>query len=97
MASTEPTISPACGPPSSLSPEKHTTAAPASTDRATGGSSASSGTADARAPDPTSSITGTPSEHSSSIDGSSTNPTVRKFDWCARITTPASSESSASR
>ena len=36
-----PTITPACGPPSSLSPEKQTSAAPALTERRTGGSSAS--------------------------------------------------------
>ena len=59
IASARPTISPACGPPRSLSPEKHTTAAPASTERRTPGSSASSGTRSARAPEPRSSITGT--------------------------------------
>jgi hypothetical protein len=69
-----------------LSPEKQVTAQPAATERRTGGSSASSGTRSASAPEPTSSITGTPSAHSSSIEGSSTKPTVRKFDWCARIT-----------
>ena len=35
-----PTISPACGPPSSLSPEQQTSAAPAATESATAGSSA---------------------------------------------------------
>ena len=86
IAARVPTISPACGPPSSLSPEKQTTAQPAATERRTGGSSASSGTPSASAPEPTSSITGTPSAHSSSISTSSTKPTVRKFDWCARMT-----------
>ena len=49
---------PACGPPSSLSPEKQTSAAPASTERRTGGSSRSAATPSASAPEPTSSITG---------------------------------------
>ena len=44
IAARVPTIKPACGPPSSLSPEKQTTAQPAATERRTGGSSASSGT-----------------------------------------------------
>jgi hypothetical protein len=73
-----------------LSPEKQTTAAPAATERRTAGSSDSSGTPSIKAPDPTSSITGTPSEQSSSIATSSTKPTVRKFDWCARMTAPVS-------
>src|SRR3954463_2889960 len=38
-ASRVPTTTPACGPPSSLSPLKHTSAAPARTDRRTAGSS----------------------------------------------------------
>ena len=81
-----PTSSPACGPPSSLSPEKQTTAAPARTDRRTGGSSASTAMSSASTPEPTSSITGTPSPHSASISTDSTNPTVRKFDgWARRI------------
>ena len=40
-ASARPTISPACGPPSSLSPQKQTSAAPAATERRTSGSSCS--------------------------------------------------------
>ena len=63
IASARPTISPAWGPPSSLSPEKHVIATPAATERRTLGSSASAGSASSSRPEPTSSITGTPSEH----------------------------------
>ena len=55
-AAARPTSRPACGPPRSLSPEKHTSAAPAATERRTSGSSNTAPSA----PEPTSSITGTP-------------------------------------
>ena len=58
-------------------------------ERRTGGSSASSGTPLGSAPEPTSSITGTrEAAHSSSIATSSVKPTMRKFDWCARMIAP---------
>ena len=88
-------MSPACGPPSSLSPLKHTSAAPARTERRTEGSSASSSRSSASTPEPTSSITGAPSAHSDSISTSSTKPTVRKFDGCARRIAPVRSPSAA--
>ena len=94
-ASAAPTITPACGPPSSLSPLKQTSAAPARTERRTAGSSSSSGASSASTPEPTSSITGTPSPHSASIDTSSTNPTARKLLGCARRIAPVSSPSAA--
>ena len=55
-----PSSSPACGPPSSLSPEQQTSAAPAASDRARSGSSPSApiGLVSASTPEPTSSITG---------------------------------------
>ena len=58
MASRRPTITPAWGPPSSLSPENVTSAAPALTERRTEGSSASTSRSSASTPEPTSSITG---------------------------------------
>ena len=63
---------------------QHTRAAPAATERRTGGSPASSSGPSARTPEPTSSMTGTPRPHSASIPTSSTKPTVRKFDGCTR-------------
>ena len=45
----------------------------------------------ASTPEPTSSITGAPSPHSASIVTSSTNPSVRKFDGCARRIAPVAS------
>ena len=79
-ASWRPTMSPAWGPPRSLSPEKHTSAAPARTERGTAGSSASWGNPSISTPEPASSITGTPSWHSSSMLASSTKPRARKLD-----------------
>ena len=86
IASAVPASSPAWGPPSSLSPEQQTSAAPAATDRLSAGSSPSAGipAASASTPEPTSSITGAPSPHRSSIETSSTNPIERKFDGCTR-------------
>ena len=66
---------PACGPPSSLSPLKHTSAAPAAHRAAHRGLLGQQRRASsASTPEPTSSITGTPSPHSASIATSSTKP-----------------------
>ena len=88
-----PTMTPACGPPSSLSPEKQTTVAPASMLERAVGSSARSGRSMSW-PEPRSSITGTPCSAaraaSSPSDGAPVNPTIRKFDWWTRRMAPVS-------
>ena len=75
---------PACGPPSSLSPEKQTRSAPAASDSRADGSPGSV----VRTPEPRSSRSGRPcalrDRASSSSRGSSVKPTTRKFDWCTR-------------
>ena len=62
IASAVPSTSPACGPPSSLSPEQQTRAAPAAIDAFRSGSSPSAAepVASASTPEPMSSMTGTP-------------------------------------
>ena len=55
-----PSRSPACGPPSSLSPEQQTSAAPAATERAQRRLIGERGQPVGERPEPTSSITGTP-------------------------------------
>ena len=83
-ASVVPTMIPACGPPSSLSPEKVTSVAPASIAWRTPGSSrnhggrwSSHGVVSSSSPEPASTITGGPSRASSSTGVDSTNPTMR--------------------
>ena len=88
--SARPSTIPACGPPSSLSPEKQTRSAPAASDsRAVG--SASTG---AIAPEPRSSTSGRPwrraTAATSSSRGRSSKPTTRKFDWWTRSRTAVS-------
>ena len=77
-----------------MSPEKHTTAQPAATERRTAGSSPSSGTPSASAPEPTSSTTrirlSRASSQSASTSTSSTKPTVLKLDGWARMIAPVS-------
>ena len=75
---------PDCGPPRSLSPEKHTRSAPpASASRGVGSPSN-----DAKAPDPRSSTSGSPCRRAtaatSASAGRAANPTRRKFDWWTR-------------
>src|SRR6185503_12200609 len=76
-SSARPTTMPACGPPRSLSPEKHTRSAPAASTWRTSGSSHRS----VSAPEPRSSTSGSPWRRaiaaSSSTRGSSENPTTR--------------------
>ena len=77
---------PACGPPSSLSPEKQTRSAPASMLARAVGSSSRSGRSSS-APEPRSSISATSppaSSASSPSPGWAVNPTIRKLDWCTR-------------
>ena len=75
---------PACGPPSSLSPEKQTRSAPARRLSAGVGSSPTRPSA----PEPRSSTSGNSlaraTAASSPSRGCSENPTTRKFDWCTR-------------
>ena len=75
---------PACGPPSSLSPENVTSAAPASTawrtpgsSRSHGGRCGSHGVVSSSSPDPASTITGGPSAASSATGVASVKPTIR--------------------
>ena len=93
IAAAAPTATPACGPPSSLSAEKHTTSAPAATLSAAAGSPAVNspsgpGIRDST-PEPRSSITSSPwlraSSASSLSAASSVKPTARKFEACTRI------------
>ena len=76
-SSARPTTIPACGPPSSLSPEKHTRSAPARRPAATCGSASTSSSA----PEPRSSTNGRPwrraTSASSSRRGCSAKPTIR--------------------
>ena len=82
--SARPATIPACGPPSSLSPEKQTRSAPAARAAAGVGSPSTS----TSAPEPRSSRSGSSwrraTAASSSSRGCSVKPTTRKFDWCTR-------------
>ena len=86
--SARPTMIPACGPPSSLSPLNSTRSAPATTLSCTVGSCAIPNCSVAsRHPLPRSSNTRTPSvatARNSSSDGAVVNPTTLKFDECTR-------------
>ena len=82
--SDRPTTTPAWGPPSSLSPENVTSAAPASTAWRIPGSSCSHagrrgshGVVSSSSPEPASTITGGPSAVSSATGADSTKPTIR--------------------
>ena len=84
-----PAAIPACGPPTSLSPEKSTTSAPAATESCTiGSSNIPYGRVSSRAPLPTSSISSSPRSRASapsSLSGAdSVNPTTRKLEECTR-------------
>jgi hypothetical protein len=89
-AAAPPTMMPACGPPSSLSPEKHTTSSPAATASATltagGRPSARCSAAGKRQPDPRSNIDSRPCARASAASSlaatSSVNPRSSKFERC---------------
>ena len=91
--SARPTTMPACGPPSSLSPEKQTRSAPAARLSARVGSSPTS----TSAPEPRSSTSGSSWRRATCAslrsDGCSVKPTTRKFDWCTRRSTAVSGRS----
>src|SRR6476646_3747428 len=94
--SARPTTIPACGPPSSLSPEKHTRSAPAARlDRAVGSSPTSTSAPDPRSSTSTSSYRRATCARSSRR-GCSVKPTMRKFDWCTRRSTAVSGPIAAS-
>ena len=83
-SSPRPTTIPACGPPSSLSPEKQTRSEPAAMLDAAVGSSPTS----ASEPEPRSSTSHRPASCAtrarSSVVGLCVKPTIRKFDWWTR-------------
>ena len=90
---------PACGPPSSLSAEKHTTSAPRrdalARGRLVGEHVASASSRCEQTPDPRSSISSSRACRASSAERpaartSSVKPTVRKFDACTRISAAVS-------
>ena len=89
-SSARPTTIPACGPPSSLSPEKQTRSAPAARlSRADGSSLRGCVTRHARAEvvDERQAVRARRPRPSSATDGCSVKPTTRKFDWCTRSNT----------
>ena len=97
-----PTMMPACGPPSSLSPLKQTTSTPARTTPATDGSLAAAPQASpsqSGEPLPRSSTTGTLNRRASatrsSSDARSVNPSMVKLDGCTRRKAPCLSSIAA--
>ena len=91
-----PAMMPAWGPPSSLSPLKHTTPTPAAMEACTDGSP---GRSPVSAPLPRSSATGTPTARPaatrSASDGRSVNPSTRKLDRCTRRISAVRGETAA--
>ena len=83
--SASPNTRPACGPPSSLSPDAVTRVRPARSSLVASGSAGRSGCG-ASSPDPMSDTTGTPSPTRSATGTDDVNPVTTKFDgWTLRI------------
>ena len=89
-SSARPTTMPACGPPSSLSPEKQTRSAPAASALARLGSSSRARARPSRGRRRAAGRGGARPPRARRVGGCSAKPTTRKFDWWTRSRTAVS-------